>query len=211
MLVLLVLAVLQASVADLDLIQAAESGDVPRVRALLKAGANVNTTDAADRTALLAATHKNQVEVARLLIEAGSDVNKQDQLKDSPFLYSGAEGYLDILKLAWKAGANTRITNRFGGTALIPACARGHVESVEFLLTDTDIDVNHVNNLGWTELLEAVILSDGGPRHQRVVELLIRHGANVNLADKDGVTPLAHARKRGFHEIAAMLEKAGAR
>jgi len=211
MMIMLAFVLLQASAADLDLIRAAEAGDGPRVRALLKEGAKVDAADATGRTALLAATQQNRIEAARLLIAAGADVNQQDQQKDSPFLYAGAAGYLDVLKLAWEAGANTRITNRFGGVALIPACARGHVETVEFLLTKTDINVNHVNNLGWTALLEAVILSDGGPRHQRVVELLIRHGANLQLADKEGVTPLAHARKRGLHEIAAMLEKAGAR
>jgi hypothetical protein len=36
-------------------------------------------------------------------------------------------------------------------------------------------------------------------------------GANVNLADRDGVTPLAHARKHNYRAITAILEKAGAR
>ncbi len=209
--ILIELSALALLAADPDLVRAAESGDVPRVKALLKAGAKVDEMDSTGRTALLAATQKNQVEAARLLIEAGADVNKQDSRKDSAFLYAGAAGYLEILKLAWKAGANTRITNRYGGVALIPACERGHVETVEFLLKHTDINVNHVNNLGWTGLLEAIVLSEGGARHQRIVDLLIRHGADVNLADREGVTPLAHARKRGFREIAALLEKAGAR
>ena len=200
-----------ASASAPDLIRAAARGDVPRLRSLLKSGAQVDAVDSTGRTALLAATQGNHVEAARLLIEAGADVNKQDQIRDSAFLYAGAAGHLEILKLAWKAGANTRITNRYGGVALIPACERGHVETVEFLLRETDIHVNHVNNLGWTGLLEAIILSDGGARHQNIVGLLIRHGANVNLADKDGVTPLAHARRRGFEEIASMLKKAGAR
>jgi ankyrin repeat protein len=209
--VLVGLAALGVSAAEPELVKAAESGDVQRIKALLKAGAKVDEPDATGRTALLAAAQRNQVEAARLLIAAGADVNKQDQRKDSAFLYAGAAGHLEILKLTWKAGANTRITNRYGGVALIPACERGHVETVEFLLTSTDTNVNHVNNLGWTGLLEAIILGDGGARHQRIVELLIRNRADVNLADKEGVTPLAHARKRGFREITSMLEKAGAR
>ena len=95
--------------------------------------------------------------------------------------------------------------------ALIPAAERGHVEVVRYLLTESDVDVDHVNNLGWTALLEAIILSDGGPAHQEIVALLIEHGADVDLADGDGVTPLAHARSRGFDEIAALLEAEGAR
>ena len=73
------------------------------------------------------------------------------------------------------------------------------------------MDVNHINNLGWTALLEAVVLSDGGPRHQQIVQLLIDHDADVTIADKDGVTPLQHAHKRGFAEIERMLAQAEAR
>ena len=72
------------------------------------------------------------------------------------------------------------------------------------------MDVDHVNRLGWTALLEAILLSDGGPRHQAIVALLIEHGADVDLADKDGVRPLAHARTRGQAAIAGLLVAAGA-
>ena len=190
------------------LIAAAEAGDAGKVRAILRETPGLlNSQDADGRTALLAATQRNHVAAAKALIEAGADVNLQDNRRDSPFLYAGAAGYLEILKLAWKAGANTRVTNRYGGIALIPACERGHVETVEFLLEHTDSNVNHVNNLGWTALLEAIVLSDGGPRHQRIVRLLLDHGARRDLGDRDGITPLEHARRRGFREIAAMLER----
>ena len=54
-----------------------------------------------------------------------------------------------------------------------------------------------------------MILGNGGPRHTETVRLLVAAGANVNLADRQGVTPLAHARKRGFDSMAAILEQAG--
>ena len=132
-------------------------------------------------------------------------------IRDSPFLYVGAEGLLDVLKLLIDARADTRITNRFGGTALIPAAERGHVEVVNELLTRTDVKIDHVNNLGWTALLEAVILGDGGPRRTEVVRLLIAAGANVNIPDGRGVTALAHARQRGYTQMIGLLERAGAR
>ena len=100
--------------------------------------------------------------------------------------------------------------NRFGGTALIPACHHGHVEAVKLLLA-TRIDKDHVNNLGWTALLEAVVLGNGGPRHTEIVRMLVAAGANVNLPDRDGVTPLAHARQRGYTEMMRILQAAGAR
>ena len=114
-----------------------------------------------------------------------------------------------ILRLTIEAGADPTLTNRFGGTALIPASERGHVEVVQELLTRTQVDIDHVNNLGWTALLEAIVLSNGDERHQQVVQLLVDHGADITIPDKDGVTPLEHARQRGFTQIERILQAAG--
>jgi ankyrin repeat protein len=106
-------------------------------------------------------------------------------------------------------GADLKSTNRYGGTALIPASERGHVETVRTLI-EAGVDVDHVNNLGWTALLEAIILGNGGRQHTQIVQLLVKAGAKVNLADRDGVTPLRHARNCGFSEIEKILVAAGA-
>ena len=192
------------------LISVARRGDVANVKRLLGEGASVKVRDGRGVTALLAATHGNHVEVARLLIAAGADVNAKDIIEDSPFLYSGAEGRNEILKLTLAAGADLKSVNRYGGTALIPAAHHGHPETVKILLA-TAIDKDHVNKLGWTALLEAVILGDGGPTHTEIVRLLVEAGANVNLADREGVTPLQHAKRRGFREMVRIFEAKGAR
>lgn len=194
---------------DQALIRAAEGNDVALVRQFVADGADLRARDGRGRTALMAATYQNHVEIAGLLIQAGADVNAQDTLQNSPLLLAGASGYLDILKLALAASPDFTVYNRFGGTALIPACERGHVEVVRELLKTT-IDVNHVNRLGWTALLEAILLSDGGTTHQEIVRLLLAGGANPNLADHDGVTPLRHARQKGYRVIADLLLAAGA-
>lgn len=159
----------------------------------------------------MAATHANRPEVVQMLIEAGADIDILDNFHDNVFLYAGAEGRLEILRLAVKAGASTKIANRFGGSALIPAAERGHVEVVREILTTTDVDVNQINNLGWTALIEAIILSDGGPRHQEIVRLLVENGADIGIPDKDGVTPLQHARSRKAVEIERILLSAVSR
>ncbi|KKI91010.1 ankyrin [Bacillus sp. SA1-12] len=192
------------------LFQAAKQGETNTVIRLIKEGVNINAQNSNGQTATMIATYQNDVATAKVLIEAGADVNIQDDMKNSPFLFAGAEGYIDILKLTIKAGADPTITNRYGGTALIPAAEHGYVDVIKELLTNTDVDINHVNHLGWTALLEAIILNDGDERQQQTVQLLIDYGADVNLADKNNVTPLQHARKKGFKEIEQILLKAGA-
>ena len=194
----------------LRLHDAAIEGDLGALAAALADGLDIDARDAQGRTAILAATVARQTAAVAALLDAGADVDLQDDRLDNPFLYAGAEGLLDILRLVNAAGADPAITNRYGGIALIPASERGHVETVRYLLAESDVDVDHVNRLGWTALLEAILLSDGGPAHQEIVRLLIEHGADVDLADGDGVRPLAHARARGFTEIAAQLQAAGA-
>ncbi len=193
----------------LPLIEAVAQNHLAAVRRLLKEGADINAQDARGRTALLAAVEGNHLESAQVLIEAGADVNVQDHKMDSPLLLAGAEGTLDILKLILQAKPDFSLYNCFGGTPLIPACERRHVEVVKTLL-NRKVDIDHVNNLGWTALLEAIVLSDGGPRHQVIVQLLVDRGTNVNIGDYEGVTPLRHARQKGFRTIVKILKSGGA-
>ena len=179
----------QANENERDMIAAAERGELLVVKKLLAGGARIDARDQRGRTALLAATHRNLVETARFLIQEGADVNAKDFIQDSPYLYAAAEGRIEILKMTLAAGADLKDTNRYRGTGLIPAAHHGHVEAVKLLLA-TAIDKDHVNNLGWTALLEAVILGDGGAAHTEIVRLLVEAGASVNIADRDGVTPL---------------------
>ncbi|QIL81961.1 hypothetical protein G7047_20050 [Diaphorobacter sp. HDW4A] len=193
-----------------QLLKFARVGDELAVRKLLAKDAPVNARDVDGNTPLLLATAGNHIEVARSLILHGADVNIQNAQQDSAYLLAGARGHLEILRMTLSRGADLKSTNRYGGTALIPACERGHVATAKALI-DAGVDVNHVNRLGWTCLMEAVVLGNGGEAHQQIVRDVIAAGADVNLADKDGITPLAHARQRNQGAVTALLTAAGAR
>ncbi|WP_394138951.1 ankyrin repeat domain-containing protein [Cytobacillus oceanisediminis] len=193
------------------LLQAVERKETETIKRLIEKGVDLNKKDSDGRTATMIATYNNDVETAKVLIKAGADVNNQDNMKNNPFLYAGAEGYVEILKLTIEAGADPAIMNRYGGTALIPASEHGHIDAIKELLTKTDIDVNHINDLGWTALLEAIILNDGNVKQQQTVQMLIDHGADVNIPDRNNVTPLQHAREKGLKEIEQILLTAGAK
>jgi uncharacterized protein len=194
------------------LIEAARSGAADEVRSLLERGADVEARDQNGATALVAAAYGNHVEVGRLLIEAGADVDAKDETEQSAFLIATSEVGDDprLLELTLANGADVNAKDSYNGTGLIRAAERGHAAIVARLL-ETRIEVDHVNRLGWTALLEAIILGEGGERHTQVVRSLVSAGADVDLADGEGVTPLAHARRQGFSAIVRILEEAGAR
>ena len=158
---------------------------------------------------LLAAAAANDVERARELIGDGADVNAKDASQESAYLIATSEIGDDprLLELTLASGADVNAKDSFNGTGLIRAAERGYVRIVRRLL-ETDIDVDHVNRLGWTALLEAVILGEGGRAHTETVRALVDAGADATIPDGDGVTALTHARERGYDAIVAILRAA---
>ena len=193
---------------QISIIEAVKNKQYTIVETALKKGTDVETKDGNSKSLLLIATEANDLEMARLLTTHGADVNRQDSRLDSPFLLAGASGQTEFVKLFLSKGARFDVFNRYNGTALIPACERGHVEVVRILTATKGFPIDHVNRLGWTALMEAVVLGNGGKKHIEIVELLIGAGCNINIADKDGVTALQHARSRNFTGIVKLLEKA---
>ena len=195
-----------------QLLAAARAGDADEVRSLLDRGAEVESRDPTGVTPLVAAAYGNHLEAARVLVDAGADVNAKDETQQSAYLIATSEVGDDprLLELTLEHGAQVNAKDSYNGTGLIRAAERGYAEIVGRLL-ETSIEVDHVNRLGWTALLEAIILGQGGAEHTEVVRKLVAAGADVDLADGGGLTPLTHARRQGFPEIVEILERAGAR
>jgi len=187
------------------------NGDKQQLQQIILSGGSIDVVDSSGRSVVLVVTIENYIEALRLLIELGADVDYYDKAKSqgvidqTAFLYAGANGMNDALILLINAGAKPDIYNYYDGTALIPAAEKGHVDTVRLLLEKSKIDVNHVNNLGWTALMEAVILSDGGSDQQQIVRLLLAHGADSDITDKEGISVLTHAQKHGFTAIIRLL------
>ncbi|GAA4435599.1 ankyrin repeat domain-containing protein [Ravibacter arvi] len=194
------------STTENPLINDVKKNRIEAVEQALKKGADVNTRDSKGRTLLLLATHDALNDMAALLVKYGADVNRQDDIKDSPFLYAGATGQTQLVKLFLENGAKFNVFNRYNGTALIPACERGHVETVKLLANTRNFPIDHVNRLGWTALMEAVVLGNGSEKYQQIVRILKEAGCNLNIPDNDGKTALQHARASGYKEIVRILE-----
>jgi hypothetical protein len=159
----------------------------------------------------MVAAHARRHGAAHALIAAGADVDARDSERYDMLTIAGVLGDVEMVKLAIAAGADAgQVTSPYEGTALIAAAHLGHVEVVRALI-EAKAPLDHVNNLGWKALIEAIVLGDGGTRHTAIVGLLIAAGADLDRADARGVRPLSLARNRGFGGLAAILERAGAR
>ncbi|NIF37714.1 hypothetical protein F3J30_14435 [Enterobacter sp. Tr-810] len=193
-----------------EFLLAAEQGNINALKACLDKGVDINATNRQKRTAIIIASLNKQYACVEHLIAAGADIDKQDNTCFNPFLISCLTNDLTLLRIVLPAGPDLERLTRFGGVGITPASEKGHVEIVRELLALTDINVNHTNFVGWTPLLEAIVLNDGGAKQQEIVKLLLDNGANPHMTDKYGKAPLELAREKGFHEIAELLLAAGA-
>lgn len=174
-------------------------------------GHSVDARDGHGRTPLMVAAYRGDAHIAGLLIELGADVNALDLQAYDVLTIAAVANDLDMLRLVLSAGADPRlVTSPYEGTALIAAAHLGHVEVVRALIA-AGAPLDHINNLHWTALIEAIVLGDGGADHQAVVTDLIAAGADVQISDRDGNTPLALARSYGYRDIEKLLMEAGAR
>ena len=196
----------QENAQQTSIVEAVKNRKYDLVKAELKKGTNVNSVDKNKKSLLLLATENDDLEMAKLLTAHGADVNQQDDRLDSPFLLAGASGKAALVKLYLTKGARFDIFNRYNGTALIPACERGHTEVVQILARTKGFPIDHVNRLGWTALMEAVVLGDGSKKYVEIVRILVNAGCDIQIPDKDGVTALQHARKRNYDGIAKVLD-----
>lgn len=191
---------------------AAHRGDLPALDRLLAtrpAPAVLNARDTQGRTAIHVATFARQREAIRRLAGAGADLQLlEDDRYDAVTIAAVADDE-DTLRVLLELGASAKlVTSRYDGTALIAAAHLGHDGVVRQLIA-AGAPLDHVNNLHWTALIEAVVLGDGGARHQRTLAALLQAGAKPRLADGSGRTPLQLARGRGYAEMARLLEAAG--
>lgn len=190
---------------------AAQRGDVATIGRLLPSGAAIDATDGAGRTPLHVATFARQREAVQALLKAGANHAALEHGRYDAVTIASVADDEATLRILLAHGASAKlVTSRYDGTALIAAAHLGH-EGVVKQLIAAGAPLDHVNNLHWTAVIESIVLGDGGPRHQATLKALIDAGANLQLADRTGHTPLALARARGYTAMSAMLEKAGAR
>lgn len=187
---------------------AAHRGELARLEAALAAGAAIDARDRHGRTALHVATFARQRETIRALAGAGAELGALDNDRYDAVTIAAVADDGQTLALLLSLGASAKLTtSRYDGTALIAAAHLGHDGVVRQLLA-AGAPPDHVNNLHWTAAIEAVVLGNGGARHQATLRALVDAGADLTLTDREGRTPLHLARSRGYGEMVRIIEAA---
>ena len=190
---------------------ASAKGDAAEITRLIEAGEKADAIDGHRRTPLHVAAHLGHQEAAQALIRGGANPNALDAQHYDIVTIAAVNNDVPMLKVALAGGCDPKnITSPYRGTALIAAAPLGHAEAVRLLIA-AGAPLDHVNNLGWTALIESIVLGNGGRNHTDTLAALVKAGANVNLADRAGATPLALAKARGYAEMVRILEAKGAR
>ncbi|MDH3635359.1 MAG: ankyrin repeat domain-containing protein [Gammaproteobacteria bacterium] len=211
------IAVAQTPPSDIEmekyrvLFRAVLERDTGTLEELLNSGADTDRRDSHGRSALHVAAYFQNHAAMRHLVAAGADANAlEDDFYDIVTIAAVAND-LATMKLALTLGCRAdNVTSRYEGTALIAAAHLGHFAVVETLI-QAGAPLDHINNLNWTALIETIVLGDGGQQHIATLKALVDAGADVNLADGSGSTPLQLARRRGYQSMVKILLDAGAK
>jgi uncharacterized protein len=184
---------------------AAAEGGAAAITRLVAAGEKPNIQDSRSRTPLHVAAFFAHHEAARTLIRLGANPNARERQRFDVLTIAAVNGDLEMVNILLAAGADPRaIVGPYDSTALIEAAHLGRVDVVERLIA-ARAPLDHFNALGFTALIEAVVLGNGSTAHSAVVTALARAGADVNLTDRQGMTALAHAEVRGYRDMARVL------
>jgi uncharacterized protein len=190
---------------------AAARGDVAEIEMAISQKADPNARDDYGRSPLHVATFFKHSAAIRALAKADAQLGALENDRYDAVTIASVADDEESLRTLLALGASARlVTSRYDGTALIAAAHLGHDGVVRQLLA-AGAPIDHVNNLHWTAAIEAVVLGDGGARHQATLKALIDAKANLALTDRQGNTPLALAKSRGYQNMIRMLEAAGAK
>ena len=185
---------------------AAQKNDPRRVSELLGGKAQCEIKDSQGRTPVHVAAHASSYAAFAALISGGCDVRALDNQHYDAITIAAVDDDVRMVRLALKLGGNAKaITSPYEGTALIAAAHLGHVEVVKALI-EGRAPLNHVNNLGWTALIEAVVLGNGQKPHIETVRALVQVGADRSIPDRNGSTARQLAEQRGFTEIVKLIK-----
>ena len=194
---------LVATAIDLELMKAAASGDVARIKQLVKDGARVNATDAWGNTALLVSARQGEIDTARLLLRSGAYVEGRGGAM-TPLGAAALRGHAQMVQLLLRAGADINAPGLNEQTPLMNAVKLNRLSTARVLLKAGASTL--VTDRAGDNLLVVAITEN----YPEMLSLLLEMGAYPDLADANGLSPLYWAQLLKRPDMAQRLLAAGA-
>lgn len=212
---------------------AAMDGSTDISELLISHGAHVNNTcEMGTDSPLKTSVESGHTDVVKLLLDHGADVNYRDEEDGrTPLFYAAEKGFSDILLLLIEHGADVNAERMLGmrvDTPLLEAAENGHPDAARILIENgADINFETAFLLNRFEDMKRFIDQgrdvndpinfDEMPLHRAaragfidIVAFLLFKGADVNLVDQNGETPLLAAIQNGRDDVARLLLDHGA-
>ena len=194
--------------AHTKLFEAVENNDIETVTKLVNELDKDNlheVVNANGQTPLMIAVLKDNLALSTILLHAGFDPNQKDVTQLPPFIAAASNGFDQVLSVLITDKPDPAQVNRFGGTALLPSSEKGYLKAVQVAI-DYGVPVNHQNRLGWSALLEAVILGDGGFLYQDIARELVVNGGDIHDVDFEDTSTLQYAMDMEQTDFQKILE-----
>lgn len=212
LLLLMTVCTAQASMKEM-LLEAATRGSEKEVKLLLELGADVDARDTSGRTPLILACQYSRVSVVKVLIAHGAEINAKDQVGITPLIKVSSVGNRGLVDFLISCGADVRARTIDGRSALHFACERFNVPVARLLLSK-GAEVDAETKRGGTPLLHVTCAQcaprDCGPEQTSLVKLLLNAGADPEVVDVDGYSPLEcalkHARPEAVYHILSAID-----
>lgn len=202
----LMLTLQSANASEDGLFHAIQANNVGLITQSLSPNTDINRPNSSGDSPLISAARIGNLQVMDLLLKHGANINQLDAKKRDILNIAISHKNPDLARWALANGIDpTMVTSIYQGSALIYACHQGQVEIVNMLI-NAGAPLNRINNIGWTALLETTVLGDGSEKYQQITRLLVDAGADKTIADRNGKTPLDHAKERGHKEIVEILQ-----
>ncbi|XP_067858834.1 fibronectin type 3 and ankyrin repeat domains protein 1 [Heptranchias perlo] len=175
-------------------------------RVLQSGDVKVDILDKLGFPPLMIAAQKGYHRMVAFLIKFGADVNQKNGSGKDSLMLACFAGHLDVVKCLRRFGATWEARDNGGSSALHWATDGEHLNVIEWMINDDcKVDVTDRHSL-WTPLMQVAALSG----NVEIASLLIKAGANVNIQDKMGKTPLMVAVINSYDNLVQLLLKNGA-
>ncbi|WP_341811169.1 ankyrin repeat domain-containing protein [Wolbachia endosymbiont (group A) of Oxytorus armatus] len=196
---------LQRTQLDLNeqLLAAVQGGDFKKVKDLVSRGASLDAKDKEGKIPLHFAAQEGNLDMVQFFLNRGANTKAEDMYGWTPLHFASAYGKFDVVKFFLDSNINIRAKDRYGDTPLhLAAQNNDKSEIVESFLDSDANNINDRTNNGWTPL--HVALQGNKPS---TVKLLLGVGADIEVQDIFGETPLVIATRAGYTDIVKILEQ----